>query len=201
MIPLCFQPLASLVQHCVRSKTSLFSNGAGKQLLSILLNLCYCVGKKDWIVKVSTTQDSRHDWCGICPRKGDPNVCGVPDICVQTLGGTFLVIGEVKSELKTESAESQLLAAIQVAQRQQSEKILGLRLLPALITLYVPSMGKGAVLSYSCFSRSVDDFRMVLEVIYKTLAYAAKFSYKETDRVVILSHRGQLQSTKKCARG
>ena len=50
-------------------------------------------------------------------------------------------------------------------------------------------MGKGAVLSYSCFSRSVDDFRMVLEVIYKTLAYAAKFSYKETDRVVILSHR------------
>ena len=61
----------------------LFCNGAGKQFLGHIFNLCFLIGE-DWVAKSSTTQNPRHDWCGLQPRLGkDPNVTGVPDFCLQ----------------------------------------------------------------------------------------------------------------------
>ena len=98
IFPPCLSPLLTLMRHCHRTHVSLLSNGAGKLFATYLLNLSFEVGET-WAVRSSTTHDSRRDWCRVSPRTGisrrtqrprDPNIGGVPDILLQTLGGVNL---------------------------------------------------------------------------------------------------------------
>ena len=76
------------------------------------------------------------------PSEEGPNVSGVPDLRVETTGGEVFIVGEVKGELLTkrtkEASECQLLAAVLMANKTQATRIVGLRLDPREIAIYVP---------------------------------------------------------------
>ena len=51
--PLSFAPLLAQVRHRAATGKLLFCNGAGKQFLGHIFNLCFLIGE-DWVTKSST---------------------------------------------------------------------------------------------------------------------------------------------------
>ena len=185
IFPPCLSPLLTLMRHCHRTHVSLFSNGAGKLFATYLLNLSFEVGET-WAVRPSTTHDSRRDWCRVGPRTSisrrtqrprDPNIGGVPDILLQTLGGVNLLVGEIKGDLRKDEAECQLLAAVRLLQNKQELPILGLLVNPLNIFVYIPSLEERSVFEYS---------RMAFDVRYFGDVLRALMSYSGTSAILSL---------------
>ena len=81
----------------IRQNTSCvhFCNGAGKVFLLQLFNLI--CPKHKWHVRISTTRDSRFDWCRFTADRKAP-ISGVVDAILVTATGEPLVIAELKPE-------------------------------------------------------------------------------------------------------
>ena len=73
-------------------KVNMFSNGAGKVLMLHLLTLLLLKVN----IRVATTSDPRHDWCGI----NLPPISGVVDVTLFH-GGRHHMLGEVKADSAT----------------------------------------------------------------------------------------------------
>ena len=122
--PPCLQRLFRLLQYCANTNSELFGyNGAGKTFLSELLSLLPLGGVTGYC-KVSTTTNPKYDWCGVVPSQGEPNVCGVADVILETMEGLPLVVGEIKSGSSREGAY-QLLAAAYFLQQRKGQRVLG----------------------------------------------------------------------------
>ena len=91
VIPPLLQPLFRFLAGTKRENVNVFSNGAGKLLAFHLLSL---LPLEEVNIRIATTNDPRHDWCGV----NQQHISGVVDVAVVS-GGKWLVVGEVKSEV------------------------------------------------------------------------------------------------------
>ena len=85
-------PLRTLFLHLKtrkEEKINLFSNGAGKSFAVKLLECLYLPMN----IRTSSTQDPRHDWCGI----NLPFITGVADVVVAH-EGMWRLVGEIKGD-------------------------------------------------------------------------------------------------------
>ena len=82
--PLLLQPLFVYLAQIKQAGVNKFGNGAGKLLAFHLLQLLPFAPS----VRIATTTDPRHDWCGI---DGGP-ITGVVDVVV-TIGGVWRLVG------------------------------------------------------------------------------------------------------------
>ena len=141
-VPPPLAPLLALMEHCKRNGQGLLTNGAGKQFVCHLLNLCFILPEK-WLAKTSTTSNPKSDWCGLNTQKAGPQVCGIPDVLLEDMDGLRLLVAEVKSGVSVRNAsgshpaECQLIAELQLLWTQQHYPALGLLVDPVQITLYV----------------------------------------------------------------
>ena len=164
-VPAPLAPIFMLLQYCKVNEHKLLSNGAGKYFLSHLLSLGpYVDIGHDWMVKMSTTSDPRSDWCGVVSLE-NPRISGVVDVLVETMNGTKLVVGEVKSAAGGDG-EPQLIAELRMFQQLQPKNpILGVLITPAMIRLYIRLFGRKSEFCYSTISRDVQDLEAVLECL------------------------------------
>ena len=97
-------PLARFLTGTKRENVNVFSNGVGKLLTFHLLSL---LPLEEVNVRIATTNDPRHDWCG----ENQQHISGVVDVAVVS-GGKWLVVGEVKSDNSVASCgcQEQLMA-------------------------------------------------------------------------------------------
>jgi hypothetical protein len=165
----------ALLRYCDETGHSMFTNGAGKQLVAGFLNFCLFFGEP-WFTKTSTTNVTRSDWCGVVPRAGEPKMTGVVDALLEMRGGTKLLCAEVKLGLQRVPAECQLLAGLRMFQgRQPNKPILGLLLNPVEVVLYVPQGKRGGVCTYHTITRSVRNFKAVVELFDTAFGFIHHF--------------------------
>ena len=78
-VPTSLQPLFTYLQENKRDNINHFGNGAGKLLMFRMLELLPEIKAK---IRLATTPDPRHDWCGI----DLPSISGVVDVGVKMEG-------------------------------------------------------------------------------------------------------------------
>ena len=102
VVPPLLLPIFHYLAASKAEKVNMFSNGAGKVLMLHLLTLLLLKVN----IRVATTSDPRHDWCGI----NLPPISGVVDVTLFH-GGRHHMLGEVKADSAT--GTTQVLAAMQ----------------------------------------------------------------------------------------
>ena len=102
-IPPLLRPIFKYLRVGKAGGVNVFSNGAGKLLMFHLFTLLPLDMAS---LRISTTSDPRHDWCGI----NLPNISGVVDAAL-VHDRKWLVVGEVKGDGSL--CVTQVLAAMQ----------------------------------------------------------------------------------------
>ena len=110
MVPPLLLPIFHYLAASKAEKVNMFSNGAGKVLMLHLLTLLLLKVN----IRVATTSDPHHDWCGI----NLPSISGVVDVTLFH-GGRHHMLGEVKADSAT--GTTQVLGAMQAVATNTGE--------------------------------------------------------------------------------
>ena len=172
-VPPVLLPLFTFMAPHHATGNYFFNNGAGKVFMLHLLNVLVANTNETWAVRISTTTNSKTDWCGLRPSPGGLQICGVADFLLVTSEALPLVVGEVKPC----GGEFQLLAGVLAQNEYEGYCPLGVLLNKGHLSLFSTNhtrRGKKKVTTAMEYIFSVTEFDEVLlfldTVLEKALA-------------------------------
>ena len=133
IVPPALLPLFKFMAAHHATGNSFFNNRAGKVFILHLLNVLVEMTDETWAVRISTTTNSKTDWCGLRPSPDRPQICGVADFLLMTSDELPLAVGEVKPH----GGEFQLLAGVLAQNEYDGYCPLGILLNKGTLALFL----------------------------------------------------------------